>query len=72
MNGNIEMSIEDNGEGFDSKDVYSGKNVIEKGLGLSSMQERTSFSRGSFSVESARGEGTVIRASWPCETVFHD
>lgn len=72
VNDNIEMSIEDNGEGFDLKDVYSGKNVMEKGLGLSSMQERTSFSRGSFSVESARGEGTVIRASWPCETVFHE
>jgi signal transduction histidine kinase len=38
-----------------------------KGLRLSSMRERTEFTGGTFSIESAKGKGTVIRASWPAE-----
>jgi signal transduction histidine kinase len=40
---------------------------IRKGLGLGSMRERAEFSGGSFDIESVRGKGTVIRASWPIE-----
>jgi signal transduction histidine kinase len=36
-------------------------------LGLVSMRERAEFSGGSLTVESAKGRGTVIRASWPIE-----
>jgi len=56
----IELVIEDNGIGFDMES-------IRKGLGLGSMRERAEFSVGSFDIESVRGKGTVIRASWAIE-----
>jgi PAS domain S-box-containing protein len=54
----IKLSIEDNGPGFNL-------NNIRKGLGLTSMRERTELSGGTFEVESVVGKGTTIRASWP-------
>ena len=54
----IELSIEDNGVGFDLENY-------RKGLGLTSMRERTELSGGSFAIESTPGKGTVIKASWP-------
>jgi len=62
--GTIELTIQDHGQGFDINAVLSQKNY-EKGLGLSGMRERTHLSGGSFSIESSRGIGTTIRASWP-------
>lgn len=56
--GRLELAIEDNGQGFD---VDSAR----KGLGLASMRERTEFSGGVFSIQSVRGKGTVVQASWP-------
>ena len=56
----IELVIEDNGIGFDMES-------IRKGLGLGSMRERAEFSVGSFDIESIKGKGTVIRASWQIE-----
>jgi len=52
--------VEDNGIGLDMES-------IRKGLGLGSMRERAEFSGGSFDIESVRGKGTVIRASWSIE-----
>ncbi len=60
----IEFIIQDHGQGFDWNAVYSLKGS-EKGLGLAGMRERTLLSGGSFSIESTRGKGTTIRASWP-------
>jgi len=57
------MVIEDNGRGFDKARLLSEKSV-EKGFGITGMKERTELSGGSFSVDSALGEGTVVRASW--------
>jgi PAS domain S-box-containing protein len=54
----IELCIEDNGAGFDPE-------TIKKGLGLTSMRERTDLSGGSFEIESVPGKGTIIRAQWP-------
>jgi signal transduction histidine kinase len=62
--GTIEFTIQDHGQGFDLNAVISQKNY-EKGLGLSGMRERTHLSGGAFSIESSRGIGTTIRASWP-------
>jgi signal transduction histidine kinase len=56
--GRIELVIEDNGTGFNMESV-------KKGLGLGSMRERAELSGGSFDIESVKGKGTVIRASWP-------
>ena len=62
--GAIEFIIQDHGQGFDLNEVLSQKNY-EKGLGLSGMKERTHLSGGSFLIESNKGIGTTIRASWP-------
>ncbi len=54
----VELTIEDNGVGFDLES-------IKKGLGLGSMKERAEFSGGTFEMDSLLGKGTIIRASWP-------
>jgi signal transduction histidine kinase len=53
----IELSIEDNGAGFNLEN-------IRRGLGLTSMRERAELSGGTFVLESATGKGTTIKASW--------
>jgi PAS domain S-box-containing protein len=64
--GIMDLVIEDNGRGFDLEDTLSSESS-KRGLGLASMKERTEYSGGSFSVESKKGEGTIVRASWPCK-----
>jgi chemotaxis family two-component system sensor kinase Cph1 len=64
VNNTIEFSIKDNGEGLDQESLSSGE-LLKKGLGLSSMKERAELLGGSFSIDSAKGKGTVIRAVWP-------
>ena len=58
QDGKIELTIEDNGIGFDLE-------TSRKGLGLVSMKERIEFSGGSLAVESDLKLGTTIRATWP-------
>jgi PAS domain S-box-containing protein len=62
----IELKIQDDGVGFDSKSAAGGDNN-KKGLGLTSMEERAQLSGGSFTVESRVGKGTTIRALWSYE-----
>lgn len=57
-NSGIELTIQDNGQGFDADNT-------RRGLGLSTMRERAELSGGSFDVESVIGKGTLIRGSWP-------
>ena len=59
----LELVIEDNGQGFDVEHVRSANEAMG-GVGLSSMKERTEVSGGSFSIDSIKGAGTTIRASW--------
>ena len=54
----IELSVSDNGEGFDVKETP------RHGLGLASMRERAELSTGSFAMESVKGKGTTIRVTW--------
>jgi PAS domain S-box-containing protein len=56
----IVLTIRDNGRGFDLDETV-------KGLGLSTMKERTELSGGEYRLESAPGKGTVLFASWPLE-----
>ncbi len=65
--GRLELNIEDNGVGFDLNAVLNG-NDGERGLGLSGMRERTELSGGRFKIESIRGKGTTILASWDCDS----
>ncbi len=60
----IKLAIQDNGEGFDVADAHSHTGT-NRGLGLESMRERVELSEGSYSIESQKGVGTLIRASWP-------
>ena len=60
----IELVIEDNGQGFDVEHTRPAGEAIG-GVGLGSMKERSTLSGGSFSIDSIKGEGTTVRASWP-------
>jgi signal transduction histidine kinase len=60
----IEFSVEDNGIGFDPEEAIA-KRAPWGGLGLLSIKARTELSGGSFAVESAKGKGTTVRATWP-------
>jgi signal transduction histidine kinase len=62
--GHIELIVKDEGQGFDVEEQRSEKE-LSAGFGLTSMKERTELSGGSFSVESSKGRGTSVRASWP-------
>jgi PAS domain S-box-containing protein len=59
----LEFTVQDNGVGFDPEEVIV-KRSPWGGLGLLSMKERTELSGGRFNVESVRGNGTTVRASW--------
>jgi len=61
----IELTIEDNGRGFDAEEVLS-RDRSRRGAGLASMRERAESTGGNFAVQSASGEGTRIRAAWHC------
>ena len=65
--GALELTIKDNGQGFDIISTLSRESGA-RGLGLTSMKERTELSGGSFSIMSKIGKGTEIRASWPTGT----
>jgi signal transduction histidine kinase len=60
----LEFIIKDNGIGFDAQEEIVKRNPWG-GLGLRSMNERTELSGGLFEVESVKGKGTTIHASWP-------
>lgn len=62
--GTINFTIQDNGRGFDLEQERSAGNT-RRGFGLASMRERTELAGGSFSIESGKGAGTIVRASWP-------
>ena len=63
VNSRLELVIQDDGVGVELDRIISRKS--EKcGFGLSSMRERTELSGGFFSVQSRKGKGTTIQASW--------
>ncbi|MBI4764708.1 MAG: GAF domain-containing protein [Deltaproteobacteria bacterium] len=64
VGGRIELTIRDNGTGFDQKRLTE-REFSKKGVGLPTMKERTESSGGKFTIESAEGKGTLVKASWP-------
>jgi PAS domain S-box-containing protein len=64
VNRRMELTIQDNGQGFNPKKALALEST-RGGLGFSSMRERVNLSGGSLDIESAEGKGTIIRASWP-------
>lgn len=62
--GAVELTVRDSGVGFNVEAAIHGH-----GLGLISMRERVNLVKGTFSIESAPGIGTTIRATVPVEEV---
>ena len=66
-NGTLVLVVRDNGRGFEVEKALT-KESTERGLGLASMRERAQLSGGTFFVDSAIGEGTVVQVTWPEKT----
>lgn len=62
--GKIQLTVQDDGIGFDVHRADSKKGR-EAGLGLFSMRERAEINGGVFNCRSAPGEGTRISVTWP-------
>jgi signal transduction histidine kinase len=58
-NGNLRLSIDDDGKGFDAQHV--------RGMGLLGIQERVSHLGGSFAVASEPGHGARLRIDLPLQ-----
>ena len=63
--GNLELSVKDNGRGFNLEEILSRESHAS-GLGLASMKERVEAFGGSFEIWASKKKGTTILASWPC------
>ena len=57
--GRIQVSLVDNGRGFDEK-------AVKKGMGLNNIQNRVEYYKGSFHLKTAPGEGCELRIELPC------
>ncbi len=66
----LEMTIRDNGCGFDPSQVPQA-DPDGHHVGLRSMRERAEFSGGLFAVESHLGRGTLVRVRWPAPASDH-
>jgi PAS domain S-box-containing protein len=60
----IELKIYDNGVGFKVNEEAEDREHMEKGIGLTTMEERARFSGGIFNIISSPARGTLIRATW--------
>lgn len=64
QDGFLELTVVDNGLGFETKSIFKGDRA-GKGVGLRSMKERVRLSGGIYALESGVGQGTRIRVAWP-------
>lgn len=64
IGGELELTVADNGMGFDLE-RYRSPEERKKHFGLMSMSERASLAGGSFDIETAPGAGTRICARFP-------
>lgn len=60
----LTLEISDNGSGFDSVNINHETLRVEGHRGLASMTERMSLMKGTLRIESKKGEGTKITASF--------
>lgn len=63
----VELVVRDDGVGFDASHAL----IAASGLGLRGMRERVTLLGGSIQIESAPGEGTVVRARIPVRRSPH-
>jgi PAS domain S-box-containing protein len=62
----LELTVRDDGLGFEAAALAPQPGEPLRGLGLSSMRERAEATGGSFHLDSAPGQGTRIAVAWPC------
>jgi signal transduction histidine kinase len=67
VDGQLVVEVTDSGRGFDPQAV-----VADGHLGLAGMRERIEVLGGTFSVRSAPGKGTVVRAALPLAPLVED
>jgi len=60
------FSIEDNGKGFETGQIQAIP-PEHKGLGLATMQERVRMLKGTFTIKSRKGSGTVLQFTVPVD-----
>ena len=66
----IELSVEDNGKGFDiKKELEKRQDSSLHGFGLSTMKERTKLLKGTFNIDSILGKGTKVHISVPAKYI---
>ena len=65
--GELQLEISDDGVGFASDKAQELARDGRSGRGLGNMRERVVAADGDFSIESAPGSGTTIRAAWSGE-----
>jgi signal transduction histidine kinase len=59
----VELSVADDGHGFDPNDLPDGN----RGLGLGIMRERAAGIGAALQIESRPGQGTRITVTWSAE-----
>jgi len=64
-NGELRMTVQDNGKGFDPLTISGKSKVSMGGNGLQNMQLRAKEMKGNLHIESAPGKGTVLLLSFP-------
>jgi signal transduction histidine kinase len=62
----IELTVADNGCGFDPDEKKSSEPSVAGGFGLSGMMDRTQLCDGKFEIFSEKGNGTTVQISLPC------
>lgn len=65
----LELSIQDDGVGFDLTDIREPRDDRSRGSGLRNMRERVMATGGEYSIESDPGRGVRIVATWSCESL---
>jgi signal transduction histidine kinase len=67
----VELTVQDNGRGFDPVEVLRGADT-QAGWGLLGIQERSSLLGGTYEIDSAPGKGTCVRVEVPLTTEAED
>jgi PAS domain S-box-containing protein len=62
--GLVELTIQDDGIGFDNARVRDGDEP-DRGLGLASMRDRAEATGGQFTLDTELGRGTTVCVTWP-------
>jgi signal transduction histidine kinase len=65
-NNRIELTVADNGCGFDPAQKKAFESSAVSGFGLSGMEDRTQLCDGKFEIFSEKGKGTTVHISLPC------